>query len=326
MFRANTCLSLLLLSVAGAACAASLPANPDGPKSPAALRHYYFTNGVHNDKGCHPPQKCLYPRKDGEPSDPLFPDYWSSEWTMYRVFQNYDKFPPPYAMPPANLSPSDYQISYGSTWYDASWTPPDKDGKGAMMEYYQNYCLPIFPMKNNFSCAFVSLGNKAYFLRYADRPPGTPACCQFSLDNHPPRQDFIKHLPYSKERSERLNNAVQAYAIEVGPQKILFGYAFDSTPTADSFDPKAAPYRHPQSFYFSGYPGNPPDAPIVSQNYMNFRMQRPDPKETWDQVPKMCPPKPEWCCLFESDCPKKKDDDLKGTQSVPEWSSLQPSP
>ncbi|MGO4612171.1 hypothetical protein AB4142_38125, partial [Variovorax sp. 2RAF20] len=78
----------------------------------------------------------------------------------------------------------------------------------------EKYCLPIFPIKNNnYTCSFVSLGNKAYFLTYPqDRPKDMPACCMFSPMNHPPRQDFIKHLPYSAARSQNLNGSVQAYA------------------------------------------------------------------------------------------------------------------
>lgn len=59
---------------------------------------------------------------------------------------------------------------------------------------------------------------------------------------------------------------------------------------------------HPQSFYFSGSPTIPPNAPIVSQNYTNFRMEKPK-SETWDELAKICSPEPEWCCLFPSDCP-----------------------
>ncbi|ROZ76207.1 hypothetical protein [Ramlibacter sp. WS9] len=270
----------------------------------ASARHTYYTGGVHNDKNCKPPSKCIYPRKAGEPTDPLYPKWWTSEWTMYRVFNNYDKYPPPYASPPAGLTPADYQVSYGATYYDSTYLPADKDGTGAMMEHYEKFCLPIFPMANNFSCSFVSLGNKAWFLRYEDRPAGTPACCQFSLHNHPPRRDFIKHLPYNPQQSTHLDGTIQAYSREVGPQKILFGYAFNKTATSD--DPsnaKSPKYRHPQSFFFSGYPATPPDAPIVSQNYTNFRADKPNPLKTWARVPEMCTPNPGWCCLFAGDCP-----------------------
>ena len=64
--------------------------------SAASARHTYYSGGVHNDKGCLPPQTCIHRRKPGEPSDPHYPQWWTSKWTMYRVFSNYDRFPPPW--------------------------------------------------------------------------------------------------------------------------------------------------------------------------------------------------------------------------------------
>lgn len=288
------------------------------PQDDPAKNHLYFTNGVHNEVGCNPPSKCIAERKAGDPSDPQYPKWWTSEWTMYRVFNNYEKYPPPYANPPAGLTPADYEVSYGATYYDSTYVPADKDGTGAMKEFYKKRCLPIFPFANDFTCSFVSLGNKAYFLRYEDRPPGTPQCCKFSPMNHPPRQDFIKHLPYSPDLSQHVDNSLQAYALVV-PPGILFGYAFEKQATPDSFDKSAPPYRHPQSFYFSGDPSTPPDAPIVSQNYTGFRMEQP-PAALWNEVEKMCPKDPEWCCLFPTDCP---NDALKET-GKPDWSQIEP--
>jgi hypothetical protein len=311
--------SLALMAVLFAAGAIDIAHALEGNKSDPASRHVYYTGGVHNDKDCVPASKCIYERKPGEPSDPLYPVWWSSDWLMYRVFNNYGKFPPPYASPPEGLTPNDYQVSKGATYYDSTYVPVDRDGVGAMMEHYEKFCLPIFPMPNNYTCSFISLGNKAYFLRYDDRPPNTPQCCQFSLKNHPPRRDFIKHLPYSPLDSSRVGGTVQAYSIT--PGGILFGYAFYKTPQPDSFNKKAKPYRHPQSFYFAGQPTDPPSAPIVSQNYTNFRMQRPDPAKTWDQVAKMCPAQPGWCCLFADDCP---DALLSSPVETPSWSTIKP--
>lgn len=189
-----------------------------------------------------------------------------------------------------------------------------------MLEHYEKRCLPIFPMSNHFSCAFVSLGNKAYFLRYDDRPPGTPRCCRFSLQNHPPRRDFIQHLPYNEQESGHLGGTLQAYSRLV-PPGILFGYAFESSARAGNCDPELPPYRHPQSFYFAGQPTDPPNAPIVSQNYTGFCAAKPDPASTWDQVARMCPAEPEWCCLFASDCPSAGLETPKPGSS---WSSAQP--
>ncbi|AUH49805.1 hypothetical protein CXB49_02645 [Chromobacterium sp. ATCC 53434] len=316
-------LAPLLLLLPLYAAAAEPLATPPLPwqELAARLRHTYYTGGVHNDKGCLPPFNCSYPRQSGQPSNPRYPKWWVSEWTMYRVFSGYDKYPPPYASPPKGLTPDDYEVSHGASYYDASYVPPDGDGSGAMMEHYDKRCLPIFPGSNHYSCSFVSLGNKAYFLTYDDRLPGMPQCCQFSLNNHPPRQDFIRHLPYNKAESSHLDNSLQAYSRLVGPQNILFGYAFNKKATRDAGQPGVPPYRHPQSFYFSGDPSPEPNAPIVSQNYDNFRAERPDPARTWDQVAQMCPVKPQWCCLFASDCPNGPP---AASDNPKSWATLKP--
>jgi hypothetical protein len=265
-------------------------------------RAVYFTSGVHNNAGCNASNgNCIAKRADSDPSDPFFPAYWTSEWTMYRVMRNYQRNPPPYSDPPSTLSPSDYTVSRGTSYYDSTYIPADGDGFGAMMEHYEKYCLPIFPIKdNNYSCSFVSLGNKAYFLTYPqDRPKDMPACCMFSPMNHPPRQDFVKHLPYSPARSQHLGGSVQAYALDLAsPQgPILFGFAFYKTASGHP------PFRPPQSFYFSG-DASIANAPIVSQNYRGFRRVQPDPRQTWAQVAAMCPSNPPPCQLFNPPTPQ----------------------
>lgn len=263
------------------------------------------TYGIHNPpeySPCAAPD-CLYQRGPGEPSDPLLPLYWSAKWTMYRVFNRYAETPPPYDGPPPGLTEGvDYQVSWGASFYDSTWRGPNGE-QGAMMEYYEDWSLPIFPMDNHFSCAFISLGDHAYFLTYdKDRPAGLPPICLFSSLNYPPRRDFIKHLPYSMEDSRRLHGRVQAYSFWASPEPnkppvqtgaspdrtangaVLFGYAFHSVWEPDGADATAAPYRHPHSFYFSGLPANPPNAPIVSQHFTEFAMIKPDPVKTWDLV------------------------------------------
>jgi hypothetical protein len=61
----------------------------------------------------------------------------------------------------------------------------------------------------------------------------------------------------------------------------LFGYAF-------------APVNgkmRPQSFYFSGVPVPPPNAPFVAQVYQGFEETKPDPAKTWSQVSSLDPSK-----------------------------------
>jgi hypothetical protein len=166
--------------------------------------------------------------------------------------------------------------------------------------------MTLSPNLNHFTSSFISLGNNTYFITYdKDRPKGMAPICLFSDLNYPPGRDFIKHLPYSKGDSDRLGGRIQGYSfwtspdpkkppIQVGARPdrtadgaVLFGYAFKSAWEPDAVDKTAAPYRHPHSFYFSGYPLTPPNAPIVSQNYTEFAMIRPDPATAWELVAKM---------------------------------------
>lgn len=283
----------------------------------------YPTYGAHNDPGFSDCAKnahaCVYTRAPGEPTDPELPEYWTSHWIMYRVFGQFEHYPPPFAgRPPAPLKDGvDYETSHGATFYDSTTHWPN--GKGAIMEYYDKRCLPIFPGSNHYSCAFVSLGDTAYFVTYDDRPDDMPQFCLFSPHNHPPARNFISHLPYSVGDSERLGKSVQGYSFwtsENGPpfqvgafpvqskQGILFGYAFEALARPDAANPAAPPYRHPQSFYFSGAydydaPMKKPQAPIVSQNYTDFAMIRPDPEKTWNQVKDLDLSKLPDCHLFD---------------------------
>jgi hypothetical protein len=280
----------------------------------------FDTYGIHNDaavQNCTAP-KCVYERTSGEPADPLYPAYWTSHWVMYRVFKQYEKYPPPYdGRPPAPLREgTDYQASWGVSFYDSTWT--GSQGKGAMEEHYDSFCIPIFPFANNYSCSFISLGETAFFVTYEDRPSWMPPVCLFSSHNHPPERDFIKHLPYARNDSAQLKGLVNAYSFWIGPDgrpfqtgvtpdqtvlhDILFGYAFYAKPTPERVDRSVSPYPHPQSFYFSGVPYLAevplPNAPIVSQNYTDFAMVKPDPRKTWEKVAKIDPTSLPDCHLF----------------------------
>lgn len=274
----------------------------------------YQTYGVHNAPEVSPCQRpnCRYARQPGQPADPLYPAYWTSNWTMYRVFgASYAAYPPPYqGKPPAGLKPVvDYETSYGATYYDSTWK--GASGQGAMMEHYDKRCLPIFPINNQFTCSFISLGEVAYFVTYPqDRPAGMPPVCLFSPSNHAPRRDFVSHLPYAADDSRRLGPGGQGYSFWVAvsdgkvlqagaaptlspDNAILFGYGFAPAKPAGKGKPGGA--LQPSSFYFSGYPYPPPPgstppggppyfAPFVSQNYTDWKPVKPDPAKTWAQV------------------------------------------
>lgn len=269
---------------------AALPAQPAPPPPPGPV---YPTYGVHNppsDSPCADPE-CAYPRRPGEPTNAVYPPFWQSRWTMFRVFQGYRNNPPPYDFrPPVDLVPGrDYQVSFGATYYDSTWRGPT--GEGAMMEHYEHFCLPILRVANDFTCSFISLGDIAFFVTYPeDRPRGMPPVCLFSPVNHPPRRDFIRHLPYSRADSARLGRGAQAYSFWVDAESgrpVQTGASPDRTGTGILFGYAFAPVDgqlQPQSFYFSGNAGEPAYAPIVSQNYWGWTPTRPDPAATWAQV------------------------------------------
>jgi len=289
----------------------------------------YSTYGVHNPPAVSPcaAPKCRYVRGPGEPADPIYPEYWTSKWTMYRVYNNYSDHPPPYdGKPPAPLREGvDYEVSYGASYYDSTWR--GATGEGAMMEHYEKRCLPIFKIPNDYTCSFISLGDVAYFVTYPeDRPADMPPVCLFSPVNHPPRRDFISHLPYAAGDSSRLGGGAQAYSFwisaidgkvmqtgaspdQTANAEILFGYAFKPVDGV----------MQPQSFYFSGYPLDPPNAPFVSQNYKDFTIAKPDPAETWDQVSNLdiraLPP----CHLFE---PPSSPEMVTGGRRAPTWGDI----
>lgn len=299
----------------------------------------YQTYGVHNSPEISPCQArdCVYTRSQGQPVDPIYPEYWVSDWTMYRVFgANWQKFPPPYqGHPPAGLVPgNDYEVSYGTSYYDSTWTGPT--GKGAMMEYYKKRCLPIFPMSNNYTCSFISLGDAAFFITYKeDRPAGMPPVCAFSKFNHPPRRDFIKHLTYAKGDSEAIGAGGQGYSFWIkaaggkvtqagvrpvpaynsNDPQILFGYGFQAKNGT----------QMPQSFYFSGVAqldGMGPNqffAPFVSQNYTSFTVKKPDPAQTWDHVSKLDINKLPQCQLFD---PPQGVKFYEGKKTSPTWADI----
>jgi hypothetical protein len=298
--------------------------------APAQVYQSYGTHNPGSDSPCASPD-CVYHRAPGDPRDPSYPVYWKSRWTMYRIFNNYQHYPPPYRRrPPRALKEGrDYEVSHGETFYDSTWR--GASGEGAMMEHYIARCLPIFPIDNHFSCAFISVGDTAYFVTYGDRPAGMPPVCFFSPLNHPPRRDFIIHLPYSAPDSRRLGAHAQAYSFWIaardghpvqtgaspdrtGDQDILFGYAF----ARDS-----AGRMSPQSFYFSGYPLAPANAPIVSQNYVGFTVAQPDPKVTWNEVAGLDPKKVPACKLFNArGAPANALSLVKAPKRAPTWGDI----
>ena len=69
----------------------------------------------------------------------------------------------------------------------------------------------------------------------------------------------------------------------------------------------------------SGYPLAPANAPIVSQNYTDFAMIKPDPKTTWDLVSKLDPKTLPPCHLFH---PAAEVTGLTAAPRAPTWGDI----
>ena len=88
--------SLLAMSLAAVSCNAAQGGNEGAANESAGGADngaIYATYGVHNPPaatkgGCANPD-CRYVRGPGEPADPLYPPFWQSRWTMYRVYAGY---------------------------------------------------------------------------------------------------------------------------------------------------------------------------------------------------------------------------------------------
>ena len=95
---------------------AAEPQAPRPPTSPAATApgRSNQTYGVHNPPSASPCAADLrLSRPARQPSDPQYPHFWQSRWTMYRVYNNYQRHMPPYdGRPPLPLRPGrDYEVS-----------------------------------------------------------------------------------------------------------------------------------------------------------------------------------------------------------------------
>ena len=158
-----------------------------------------------------------------------------------------------------------------------------------------------------------------------------PRVCLFSPLNYAPARNFISHLPYSAADSARIGTGGQAYSFWVSAadgsimqtgaspdrtanQGILFGYGFQAD---------AEGQMVPQSFYFSGYPLAPANAPIVSQNYTNFAPTQPA-AAIWDDVAGLNPETLPACQLFNPPPPAGHANGISARPPIlaPTWATI----
>jgi hypothetical protein len=62
----------------------------------------------------------------------------------------------------------------------------------SMVEQYYDFCVPIFPAGNNWTCHFVNTQSVSYLVTFEDRPENQPPCCVFENPWYPPAPNFVE--------------------------------------------------------------------------------------------------------------------------------------
>lgn len=114
---------------------------------------------------------------------PLLPKRFYNEFTLYYTPRDDEKMPsPPWSQGHPPELP--YVIGRGQSWYAADLE--------IMVEYYWDYCVPIFEPNSYFPCVMFNYNNTAYFM--SDKSTGYGPCCIYRQPWSPPRRDFMQQF------------------------------------------------------------------------------------------------------------------------------------
>lgn len=175
-------------------------------------------------------------------SPPLLSPSFSMNWFMYEFEGE--------RVPPFSTILLPYRISRGRTHYD--WATRK------MTEIYEDRCIDIFPSGNEFSCQFLSVREKTYFIRYAlGDLSKAESCCLWSKEPFwAPRPDVLLNMSFQQNKEINQEPAdLWFYDIPLpGP----FGYA------------TARNSSRPVAFWFPVIGG------WVQQNFSHYVSTRPD--------------------------------------------------
>lgn len=210
---------------------------------------------------CHgniPPRLSKIDDQDTPP--PLLKESFSMKWKMYE-FQSVQS-------PPFFEIPSLHTVINGETHYH--W------GKKAMTEIYYNRCIDIFTSGNNFSCQFLSVGEKTFLIKskinHFDRNK-ISSCCLWSHGPFwAPRPDVLKNMLKDKQNSS-IWRKVDWYELNI-PLPGPFGYGVDKLT------------GNPFAFWFPVISG------WVQQNFYDY--SEPVKDESYFEIPQECK-RPQLC-------------------------------
>ena len=179
---------------------------------------------------------------------PSYPDILSMKWKMFEFKSK--------GRPPFVEIPSDAKFILGETYYDVK--------KKMMTEIYHNKCIDIFPEGRNFSCQFLSVDSKTYFIRFLK--DNTIKDCRLWSKNafYAPSQ-HVAHL--MKKETKKLSGHKSWYVLDI-PRPGPFGLGFDQS------------LKKPMTFWFPVIQG------WVQQEFFGHKFSV-DRKDVF-KIPKKC--------------------------------------
>lgn len=199
---------------------------------------------------------------------PSWPEHFQTKWTIYDV--PHEQPWPPYSAEPA----TPYAAGSGATYYD--WA------KRAIIEVYNDFCVPIFVNGSNWPCRFLNVDNVAYLIS-PSKLSGFPDCCVFGKPWSPPEPTFLDAPGIFLNQTSKLGGApVDWYEMPGSADEgAPFGYGFFKTETQG--------WRTPAGFYFRAVQG------WTQQNFYDFEVKVPDAH--WFDLPPQCKSAPS-CGFF----------------------------
>ncbi|KAH8868410.1 hypothetical protein EWB00_007642 [Schistosoma japonicum] len=137
------------------------------------------------------------------PSPPLLPKRFYTEFTIYYTPRDDDQMPlPPWSqIIPPQLP---YAVGRGMTWY--------ANDLNIAIEYYEDYCVPIFEPASYFPCIMFNYNHTAYLIAPIDS--GYGPCCVYRKPFEIPPRNFMNQL------TEYYNGTTEHFGLDLFNQTI----------------------------------------------------------------------------------------------------------
>ena len=202
-----------------------------------------------------------------EPQRPLLAPHFTMKWRIVASTNDNSSIPLDWhPLPPKNVK---YMLGTGTTYYD--WS------QKAMLEVYDDYCVPIFgPLTdkiNQFRCNFLNVNLTSYLISLDPSP--FPKCCVFGEQVfHPPEPTFLNNMFYNSSAA-LFGKPVDWWVLDTDQNDPAepFGYGFYPKDQVSG-------YQTPAAFWFRTVDG------FSIQYFKDFEVKKPDPS-VW-KLPSYC--------------------------------------